>query len=372
MPGDVTRELLGLNTQTLHHLRDQCTHIIHCAADTSFAARNRCCQVNLAGTENILRLCSWLGPQVRLFFMSSAVVTQGSTGHWPVSSGDPPDGTERVQRTAVKVPFPRCATPISVGESPTDAGESPALPTSRGVLIQEDMPYRGSANDYVRSKRVCEEIVLQSPVAAVILRPSIVLSHGVNSREFARSVPWVMPVIRSLGVLPLRGDERIDLVSVRFVAEAVVKILERPLTPSLCPIGGEGARRAGEGCSDDARGSKGLYHRIYHISAGPETSISWKELLDALTQGGHDYSAVRFDPDLDWATFRKADPRLWRLKEFVNHYLPFMRADVVYDCSRLKQALGNDFPPCPKATDYCAQLLDLFTEREAFAEALNP
>ncbi|MBI4325239.1 MAG: SDR family oxidoreductase [Chloroflexi bacterium] len=350
LPGDVTEDFLCLADETIIHLRRECTQIIHGAADTSFAVGNSCHPVNLAGTRNVLNLCALLGPHVRLFHTSSAVVClepenppQGSTGHWPVPSGDPPDGMVGARRKAANCPFLKCITPISVGGSTTDAGESPALPTSRSTLIHEDMPYRGFANDYVRSKRRCEEIVLQSPVDAVILRPSIVLSHGVNSREFARSVAWVMPVIRSLGVLPLRGDERIDLVSVRFVAEAVAEMLERPLA-----------------------------HRIYHLSAGPEAAVSWKELLDALTQGGHDFSDVRFDPDLDWEAFGRAEPPLCRRKVLMNHYLPFLHAGVVYDCSRLKHALGDDFPPCPKAIEYCAQLLDWFTERESFEEALNP
>lgn len=131
LPGDVTRAALGLAPDTIGHLRRQCRHVIHCAADTSFAARNRCAEVNLAGTRNVLDLCRVLGPQVRLFHTSSAVVCQ---------------------------------------ESATG-------------IIREDDAQAGFSNDYVLSKRNCEALVLGAGVDAVVLRPSIVLSHGVNSSE---------------------------------------------------------------------------------------------------------------------------------------------------------------------------------------------
>src|SRR5436190_5341365 len=50
----------------------------------------------------------------------------GSTGHWPVTSGDSPDGT-REARTSGAGSDVSVAT-IPVGGSPTGAGESPALP----------------------------------------------------------------------------------------------------------------------------------------------------------------------------------------------------------------------------------------------------
>ena len=52
----------------------------------------------------------------------------GSTGDPPVPSGDPPDGTRRAYRSKSYMHFVAGAAPIPVGESPTGAGESPALP----------------------------------------------------------------------------------------------------------------------------------------------------------------------------------------------------------------------------------------------------
>ena len=182
LPGDVTQEMLGIPSETLRHLLKECRHVIHCAADTSFAAHNRCAKVNLTGTRNVLNVCAALGPHVRLFHTSSAVVC-----------------SSRREESLTFNPQSAIGNPQSQ------------------IIHEADFP-AGFSNDYVLSKRNCEQLVLQSSVDAVILRPSIVLSHGVNSAEFARSILWVLPVIRRLGVLPLNGAEPLDMVSVHFVA----------------------------------------------------------------------------------------------------------------------------------------------------------
>jgi len=61
----------------------------------------------------------------------------GSTGHWPVPSGDPPDGTGRT--TALQASSPTSkggASVIPVGGSPTGTGGSPVPPKFFAVLVQ--------------------------------------------------------------------------------------------------------------------------------------------------------------------------------------------------------------------------------------------
>ncbi len=58
----------------------------------------------------------------------------GSTGYQPVPLGDPPDGTEEKLRPIKTAPSSSCAPAIPVGESPTVAGGSPALPVSKHAL----------------------------------------------------------------------------------------------------------------------------------------------------------------------------------------------------------------------------------------------
>ncbi len=52
----------------------------------------------------------------------------GSTGYQPVPSGDPPDGKGRALASDPNAGFAAKAGLLSVGGSPTEAGESPALP----------------------------------------------------------------------------------------------------------------------------------------------------------------------------------------------------------------------------------------------------
>ena len=291
LPGDVTQHRLGLSADTVRHLRQVCGHVIHCAADTSFSPRNRCAEVNLTGTRNVLDLCRLPGPQVRLFHTSSAVVCQESAA---------------------------------------------------GIVREDDAP-AGFSNDYVLSKRNCEALVLGAGVDAVVLRPSIVLSQGVNSPQFARSILWVLPVMRRLGVVPLTGDEPIDAVSVGFVAECVIRLLHRPLR-----------------------------HRVYHLSADREASTTLREVVHALTRKGHDYSGLEFAPAEPGSAAAVRGAIGEKLRGCLDYYLPFLRAGVVYDRTRVQAELGGGLPLCPKLAEYCAELLDLFTERDACAEADNP
>jgi hypothetical protein len=152
--------------------------------------------------------------------------------HRAVEAG--PDETAEAQSAANRPPGTGSVDThfgygIRSGECGMTVHRASAVTLNTPNLISEGQPYAGYANDYVLSKRHCEELVLQSPVNAVVLRPRIVLSHRVNGRDFAKSVLWVLPVMRSLGVLPLSGEEPIDAVSVSFVAEAVVKLLGRPV-----------------------------------------------------------------------------------------------------------------------------------------------
>jgi len=52
----------------------------------------------------------------------------GSTGHWPVPSGDSPDGTGRASPADDDGLLVWAAAPVPVGGSPTGAGQWPAPP----------------------------------------------------------------------------------------------------------------------------------------------------------------------------------------------------------------------------------------------------
>ncbi|MEO5804826.1 MAG: M81 family metallopeptidase [Verrucomicrobiota bacterium] len=66
----------------------------------------------------------------------------GSTGHWPVPSGDSPDGMGRKPQNRTSDDLLMNASPVPVGESPTGRSGSPVLPT---VLVEPSDNIGGGA-----------------------------------------------------------------------------------------------------------------------------------------------------------------------------------------------------------------------------------
>ena len=66
--------------------------------------------------------------------------SEGGTGHWPVPSGDPPDGTESAPAKKQRGAAGAASTSIPAGGSPTEAGGSPALPGITLIAAVSDKP----------------------------------------------------------------------------------------------------------------------------------------------------------------------------------------------------------------------------------------
>ena len=62
----------------------------------------------------------------------------GSTGHWPVPSGDPPDVTATVLRTNGVRSSDTSAVVLPLGESPSGTGGSPVLPQVPYTFLEDD------------------------------------------------------------------------------------------------------------------------------------------------------------------------------------------------------------------------------------------
>ena len=94
----------------------------------------------------------------------------------------------------------------------------------RGV-ITEAMPFAGYANDYIRSKRDAETLLRASGALFVSLRPSIVLSRGIDDSKLSRNMLWAIPVMAELGDVPLDPRARLDFAKVDFIASAFAEML---------------------------------------------------------------------------------------------------------------------------------------------------
>src|SRR5260221_2694840 len=82
-------------------------------------------------------------------------------------------------------------------------------------------------NAYSHSKAVAEQMLRDSGLPVLTLRPTIVLSAGLSNLRFASQILWCMPVTRLFRALPLDADARIDLVDVSFVAQATTALLKK-------------------------------------------------------------------------------------------------------------------------------------------------
>ena len=261
--------------------------IIHCAANTSFTDEEGCWSTNVGGMESVLRLAKRFRDAPRILHLSTA----------------------------------------SVVTAPTNS------------TLREEEAFAGFRNAYTRSKREAERRLRASGLAAVILRPSIVLSRGIQDRAMARSILWSLWAVVRLGQAPLRPSSRLDIVPVDYVAAAAVRLAL--------------ARKPRERC--------------YHVSAGPESSRSVAELLERASEVFPLASHVAFQSR---SSKGNAARRPSRLERALAHYLPFINANLVYSSERLRAEFG--FPACAPATSYVPDLLRLIDPREALSESLAP
>jgi len=282
--GDTTADMFGASPESLQHLGA----IIHCAANTSFEERtsDNILSTNVGGAQQLVRLARAAAPRARIVFVSTA----------------------------------------SVVTSPEN------------TCLDESAPCEGYSNTYTRSKREAEQIISDSGLDTVILRPSIVLSRGVRDRVMARSILWAVPIMGAVGALPIDPEAHIDFVPVDYVARAILRVAVKPT----------------------------LKHALYNISSG-----AGSQSFDALLTG-----VVAQCPDLDGiqplGRGAKISPRLReRLLRPLDAYLPFINADVSYSNERLNEEIGPDaIAPC--ALSYMPQLVAMITLREALDEMLRP
>ena len=288
--GNLCRQHCGIASNLRQDITRECHIIVHAGGSTSFADSDCCKSNNIYGTENLITLAKQCHNLKALFFVSSASV---------------------------------CLSPGS-------------------STISEDLRLRGYANHYVASKRVAERLMKNSGLPVVVLRPSIVLSAGMDDPIFARQILWAIPVAITIGCLPLTGKERLDMVPVDYTAQAIAGLVER---------------------------HKRLNYNCYHISAGPvdcTTTAMIRSCCDCDSIPMFDFITRQ-----EWTRRKVRNPKR-RLMDAFEHYLPFIRANVAYDNSRLRAELGQDMPHCAHFSEYGRQLLRMVSLREALTESFAP
>lgn len=285
--GDLTLPGLGLSEEDRRSIAGSVDLIIHCAAETSFIRDEGCRQINVDGMAHLIDFARQFR-KPPLFVHISTVTVCGAV---------------------------------------------------RDMCVAEDYPCDPESshhNEYTRTKALAEQMLKDSGLDYLILRPSITVSAGMRDRVFASAILWFLPLLNRLDAVPIDPSGRLDVVSVAYVARSIVAAIEA------------GNRQ----------------HDCYHISAGGESLTLGRaaRLLD-------EYYG-RLEP------LELVPPHLWTRemhRRFVHtpdqrktfatlrHYLPFLNMNVMYDNTRLSDLLGDRMPTLEPFESYAPDLLEILS-----------
>jgi len=286
--GDLTAPGFGLDAGALERLTKETDSIIHIAASLNRKSERACLNTNLRGTLHLIELAR-----------------RAQDDH----------GLRRISHVST----------VAVAGQRQDE------------VVKEDTAIDWERNDYdpyARTKKFCEYMItrLLPEVPRTIFRPSVVLgdSRRPETTQFDMAKAFVF--LARLPFLPLRRDDRIDIVPVDYVADAIATIHLREPAP----------------------------HSIYHLAAG-EDAPTYAEVTSAVAD------ARRKSPPWFWpwaerpfagtarflAGFRGTGvgSAAARLQVF----MPYLTYNTVFDNSRVVSALGRKPARFPA---YCARLLE--------------
>jgi len=187
VPGDLTRDGLGLDDDARDHLVRDVSSVIHCAATLNRRSERACVQVNLKGFLEVLLL-------------ARAAHERG--------------GLRR---------FTHVSTVAVAGRRQDE-------------LVKEDEAIdwgRSDYDPYARTKKFGEQMLarLLPGVSTVVVRPSIVMGDSTRPETDSFEMVRAFAFLARLWVLPLRAHDRIDIVPHDWVADAIVA-LHRADAPS--------------------------------------------------------------------------------------------------------------------------------------------
>ena len=209
-------------------------------------------------------------------------------------------------------------------------------------------PENDHHNEYTRSKAVAEQMLLESGLPSLVVRPSIVLSAGLPDRLFARAILWFVPLLQQFEAVPVDPSSRLDIVPVDFVARSIVELMKAQNRRWNC----------------------------YHLSAGPQEATTCGAFARFLDSFYGRRQPLQLVPPEHWdARLHRAYVRTREQRTFfgtLRYYLPFLNMDIVYDNARLRDGIGAVAAKVPNVTEYAGDLLRLISTEEAEAERFKP
>src|SRR5260221_8811532 len=228
--GDLTSERFGLSDDDYHSLVDTTDSIIHCAASLNRKSEKQCLNVNLRGSLEVIQLARRVQDRKGLRRYSH-VSTVAVAGH------------------------------------------------RRNEVVTEDASIDWARSDYdpyARTKKFSEHMVAQllPDVPRTIFRPAIVMGDSRRAETSQFDMVQAFDTLARFPVLPLRPNDKIDIIPADYVGAAIVKIhqMEKP------------------------------NYGIYHLSSGTGAQ-TFKELTDSLAEVGR-WSKPSYQPWLGGPFFK--------------------------------------------------------------------
>ena len=271
--GDITEPQFGLSRDEYDRLIHTTDSILHCAASLNRKSEKSCLNVNLRGTLEVLQL----GLRVHHYH-----------------------GLRR---------FSQVSTVAVAGKRQNE------------VVAEENAIdwERSDYDPYARTKKFCEHMIreLLPEVPLTIFRPSIVLGDSRRAETTQFDMVKAFVFLAGLPVLPFRATDKIDIVNVDFVADAIATLhqKEKPLRDT------------------------------YHLSSG-RASQTFRELTTALATAQQKRGPI-FLPLLEKpfaGTMNRLANRegsIARGAALMKVFMPYLVWNTVFDNTRVTSELGR-------------------------------
>ena len=271
--GDLTDPHFGLNDEEYRSLARTTDSVIHCAASLNRKSEKSCLNVNLRGTLEVIQLA------------------------------------RRAQDEHGLRRFSHVSTVAVAGQRANE-------------VVQEDTSIDWNRSDYdpyARTKKFCEHMVHQllPDVQRTIFRPSIVLGDSRRPETNQFDMVRAFVFLAGLPALPFRRTDRIDIVPVDFVADAVVALHQK----------------------------SNPQYEIYHLSSGVG-SETFVQVTDALAKAQGKRGPV-FVPSLEGPSSKMVNALAGRagkiggLAKLLKVFIPYLVWNTVFDNTRVVGELGR-------------------------------
>ena len=291
--GDITSPGFGLGRDDYDRLVHTTDSVIHCAASLNRKSEKSCLNVNLRGTLEVLTLAR-------------------HAEHY--------HGLRR---------FSQVSTVAVAGRRSNE-------------VVAEDRSIEWDRSDYdpyARTKKFCEHMmnVLLPDTPKTVFRPSIVLGDSRYPETTQFDMVKAFVFLAGLPALPFRPTDKIDIVNVDFVADAITTLHQKEQP----------------------------HHDIYHLSSGTD-SQTFRQLTTSLAAAQQRRAPVflpfaerPFGGSVNFLSKRKGS--LGYGASLMKVFLPYLMWNTVFDNTRVTSELGRK--PVP-FSQYSYPLLEFSRENE--------